>query len=231
MTEGPTTPPPAPQDRRTAKAEAAAAKARAKATRPWYLKKRYAIPLAIILVGGLASMGGDDETPPETDPAAAEPSETEAPIGNEPTVEPEPESEPDPEPEPEPEPEAAVGDPAADGQFTFTVNGLECGATEVGEDPFVEEAQGQWCVLNITVENTGDEARGLSASSQYLYDTQDREFSAEVLFGVDTPIYEQINPGNSVTGDVYFDVSPDFEASHVILHDSAFSGGVTVALG
>lgn len=44
----------------------------------------------------------------------------------------------------------------------------------------------------------------------------------------ESPIYEQINPGNEVEGKFFFDVPTDLEPSHVELHDSAFSGGVQV---
>jgi hypothetical protein len=40
----------------------------------------------------------------------------------------------------------------------------------------------------------------------------------------------EINPGLQVEGAVYFDVPKDFIADHVELHDSAFSGGVSVNL-
>ncbi len=42
--------------------------------------------------------------------------------------------------------------------------------------------------------------------------------------------YEPINPGNSLTGTVVFDVPVDAVPASLELHDSAFSGGVTVAL-
>lgn len=49
-------------ERRDARAEAAAAKARAKAMRPWYKKKRFLIPLALVVlvVIGVAAGGGDE---------------------------------------------------------------------------------------------------------------------------------------------------------------------------
>lgn len=50
-------------ERQEARAEAAAAKARSKAMRPWYKKKRFIIPLAllaIIVISAIAGAGGDD---------------------------------------------------------------------------------------------------------------------------------------------------------------------------
>lgn len=51
-------------DPKAAKADAAAERARAKAMRPWYKKKRFIIPLAILVLAiiGIALGGGGDET-------------------------------------------------------------------------------------------------------------------------------------------------------------------------
>lgn len=194
------------------KAEAKANKARAKAQRPWYKKKRWLglIVLAAIVVVALAGGGGEDSPEPvsEGGDTAAEDTAAE-----------------------EPE-RVGMNTPASDGQFTFVVSGLECGQTSIGTGAMAEDAQGQWCVLTATVENTGDEPQALSASAQRLYDDQGREFEATVPLAVsgESPIYEQINPGNEVEGRFFFDVPEGFTPSHVELHDSAMSGGVQVDL-
>lgn len=52
-------------ERAAARADAAAAKARAKAMRPWYRKKRFMIPLVLVVLIGIAAIagggGGDDD--------------------------------------------------------------------------------------------------------------------------------------------------------------------------
>lgn len=192
------------------KTEAKADKARAKAQRPWYKKKRWLglLVLAAVILIAVVSGGGDGEQASNTgDEDGDESSDATDRV--------------------------SVGEPASDGQFAFTVTEpLDCGQKTIGEEPMAEEAQGQWCILTATVENTGDEARGLSASAQLLYDTQDREFEASMPMAVvgDSPIYEQINPGNQVEGRFFFDVPQDFTPSHVELHDSPMSGGVQVDL-
>jgi hypothetical protein len=205
-------------EKRAAKADAAAEKARAKAERPWYKKKRIIIPLALLLliIVVAVSGGGDDATQQVADGGNEAPEEADAPD----------EASDDAE-------FARMGEPAADGQFTFTVNSIDCGETTIGEDgPFQEEAQGEFCLLQVTVENTGNEARSLSASDQFLFDDQERRFSSDLSYALaaDTPIFEQINPGNSLEGTIIFDVPEGATIEFAELHDSAFSGGVLVDL-
>jgi hypothetical protein len=219
--EAPTT---GKQDKRQAKADMAAAKARAKSERPWFKKKRFILPLALLLliiIIAVGSGGGDGD--PAVDEADTGTAAGEADEVAEEDV---------PEEVPEEAEFAQMGEPAQDGNFTFVVNSLECGATTVGEDFMQEEAQGEFCIMEVTVENHGDEAQSLSASDQYLYDDEERKFSSDITFAlaVETPIFEQINPGNSLDGTIVFDVPTGTAIEFAELHDSAFSGGVLVDL-
>jgi hypothetical protein len=245
-TAPPPPPPPSEPDRKTMKADAAAAKARSKAARPWYKKKRFIIPLALLVLivfASLAGSGDEDAPEPQTDEQAAdEPAEEpveDAPADDAPAEDPVEDAPADDAPEEaaDVEEQADVGEQAEDGQFAFTVDSFECGQdTLAADNEFVDDAvaQGQFCILELTVENIGDEARSLSASDQYLYDSQERRFSAdssfEVMMVLETPIYDQINPGNSTQGTVVFDVPADAEIEFAELHDSPFSGGVLVDL-
>ena len=220
--------------KRQAKAEMAAAKARAKAERPWYQKKRFIIPLALLLLIVIVAVtsGGDDDgsqsAGPAEDTTATSNDVGEEDAGNEEDL---------PEDVPEDAEFARIGEEARDGQFAFIVDDFECvGGTLEAENDFVDdaEAQGQFCLLTITVENIGDSQQSLFASNQYLYDEQERRFSAssdfEVIMAIDTPIYDSINPGNSMTGTIVFDVPEDAVIEFAELHDSALSGGVLVDL-
>ena len=220
--------------KRQAKADMAAAKARSKAERPWYQKKRFIIPLALLLLVVIVSVisNGDDDggQPADTsdDTAAGSNDLAEEETANEEDL---------PEDAPEDAEFARVGEEARDGQFAFVVDDFECvGDTIEAENEFLDdaEAQGQFCLLTITVENIGDSEQSLFASNQYLYDEQERRFSAsndfEVMMALETPIYDSINPGNSMTGTIVFDVPEDAEIEFAELHDSALSGGVLVDL-
>ncbi len=129
---------------------------------------------------------------------------------------------------------AAVGDRVSDGQFTFIVKSVKCGKESIGEGMFKEEAQGEYCLVTMTVKNTGNEPQLMDSSSQYLFIGQ-RKYSAstDALLAIDESqnfFLEEINPGNSVRGVVVFDIPKGAQPDRLELHDSPFSGGVTVTI-
>lgn len=135
---------------------------------------------------------------------------------------------------PQDQAEAGIGQPVRDGNFEFTVQGIERAPT-VGDNPVTtEEAQGEFAILTVTVENIGNEAQPLSDADQYVYDASGRQYSADSMAGLSITgnevLFTPINPGNSVTGQLVFDVPPSTELTSAELHDSAFSDGVTVSL-
>jgi len=131
---------------------------------------------------------------------------------------------------------AKVGQAANDGKFEFTVSSVECGKTSVGANQYLTKtAQGQYCLLNVTVKNIGDQAQSLLSSNQFLLNGSGQKYSADdVATMYNTPNgtswYNDINPGNSVNGAIVFDVPRDQTPTTAELHDSAFSSGVKVNL-
>lgn len=248
MNDTPAPPPPAdeqPESTKDAKARAKADKAYQKASRPWYKKKRFILPggLLVLVVLIVALSGGGDEADPTaadpttqaTDTATSEPTASATAGG-------------DPAPTDAPEATATdgdtdadattvgIGEAAKDGKFEFVVEAFECGVSSVGPELLEETAQGQFCLLELTVTNTGDEAQFMFADDQYLHDDQEREFSANSMASLmanedsDSMFAEEINPGNTISGTVVFDIPEDVTIVDVELHDSAFSGGVVVPL-
>lgn len=131
---------------------------------------------------------------------------------------------------------AKVGEAANDGKFEFTVSSIECGKTSVGANQYLTKtAQGQYCLLNVSVKNVGDQAQSLLSSNQFLLNASGQKYSADDMATIynapnGTSWYNDINPGNSVTGAIVFDIPKDQTAATAELHDSAFSGGVKVNL-
>jgi hypothetical protein len=152
-------------------------------------------------------------------------------------------------------PAAAGGDPAAkkgnpkpakpkapglntlvrDGKFEFAVTGMDCSKSTLGEDFMTKKAQGKFCVVDVTVRNIGKEAQMFAGFSQKAFDAAGSEFTndgAAEFYANDNneTFLNEINPGNQVKGRIVFDVPKGTTLTTLELHDSAFSGGVKVAL-
>lgn len=129
---------------------------------------------------------------------------------------------------------SGIGTPVRDGKFEFTVTKVDCGKSRIGSKDFGTTAQGQFCFVYMKVENIGQEAQTLDGSSQYLYGTGGQKYDADTEAAIyldDAQTFlEQINPGNAVNGIVVFDIPKNAKPAKIELHDSLFSGGVTVEL-
>ncbi|MBW8485526.1 DUF4352 domain-containing protein [Actinomadura parmotrematis] len=133
-------------------------------------------------------------------------------------------------------PANGIGREYRDGKFAFTVTKVKKGVRRVGDQYFGRTAQGQYVLLYVRVENIGDDARSFSDGNQDLFDTKDRKFSAgteaQIALGDQAKAFlEDVNPGNTVNGVLIYDVPKGVKLHAVELHDSMFSGGVTVPLG
>ncbi|MFQ6170437.1 DUF4352 domain-containing protein [Oryzobacter sp. R7] len=206
--------------------------------RPWFKKKRFIIPgalVGLIILG--SAMGGADT--PSTSVALASSSPS-AEASTEASAEPAVADSPTPTPTPtktaaKPAPAGPkIGSKARDGKFEFVVTGVKCGITTVGSQYLNTKAQGEFCRLAVKITNIGDKAQSMFADNQLAFDAKKREFSAssEASFYDEKSqvLWEEINPGNTVDGRIYFDVPKGTKLVTVELHDSMFSGGVEVAL-
>ena len=217
----------------------------ATAQRPWFKKKRVLIPAGvagIIILGSALGAGGEGDTPA----AAATPSvvvsqsPSSAGTGEVGAASPAASAKPAP-----PAPAATkspavvdntpkIGTKVRDGKFEFVVTGVKCGIDKVGSGGFDTEAQGQFCRVSMTISNIGDEPQSMFGDNQLAFDAKGRKFSADTEASIYDPksevLFEEINPGNSIKGRVYFDVPKNAKLVKLELHDSMFSGGVEVAL-
>ncbi|MBP1160231.1 DUF4352 domain-containing protein [Rhodococcus sp. PvR099] len=179
---------------------------------------------AILVVGGLSGGGdkeaGNPDASYEAAPAGAQPGAA--------TVE-------APSNKPASEAAATMNAPVRDGKFEFVVTDVQTGLSSLGDNQFLaEEAQGQFVIVTMTVQNTADEPKGLSPDNQEMYDTKGRKFTADTSAGLnldtDVALWDEINPGNTVTMKVVYDMPIDAAPAEIELHDSMFSGGVRVSL-
>lgn len=128
---------------------------------------------------------------------------------------------------------AGIGTPVRDGKFEFVVTGVTH-AKSVG-GLYGETAQGEYTILQVSVKNIGNEPQTLADSAQYVYDSSGRKYSADstadlTLNSNANVFFQEINPGNTIRGQIAFDMPNGTQAVKAVLHDSLFSGGVTVNL-
>ncbi|BDH57955.1 DUF4352 domain-containing protein [Tsukamurella sp. PLM1] len=126
--------------------------------------------------------------------------------------------------------------PVRDGKFEFVVTGVQAGLAEVGDNPYLaKKAQGQFVIVSMTVKNIGTKPQSFDPSSQKLKDAQGRTFESDSMAQIalgdsDVPVWDNINPGNTVQVKVVFDMPEGAVPATIELHDSMFSGGADVAL-
>jgi hypothetical protein len=196
-------------DPKLANAEAKAAKARAMALRPWFKKKRFIAPIALVVIIALSSTANGDKAPSASNNGSSTNTTEEKPAM------------------------PGIGDAAVDGKFSFTVTAVKCGIKSVGTKYSTKKPQGQFCQVSVNVENVGDEPQTMFADNQKLFDSEDREFSPDTatMISVQSDLWiKEINPGNTIKGNLIFDLPKGAEPSEIELHDAAFSGGIAVNL-
>jgi serine/threonine protein kinase len=129
--------------------------------------------------------------------------------------------------------EGRRGRPAADGQFTFVMQGpVTCGrnTTVSGISPAV----GKLCQVRIRVENTGTKARVLTPENQKLLDAGDTKVAGVRLLEGGTARARSavprrlLRPGDTFAGFVIFDVATAYQPTAVVLHDAGASRGVRI---
>lgn len=132
-----------------------------------------------------------------------------------------------------------IGDKVRDGKFQFVVTKVSH-AKSVGDTSLGlgDTAQGEYLIVSLKVTNIGNESQTLDDSAQFVYDARGRKYSASSAADIDlsgpngsgNTWFEDINPGNTVRGKIAFDMPKGDKGVKIELHDSLFSGGVTVLL-
>ncbi len=127
-----------------------------------------------------------------------------------------------------------VGDPVVDQQFEFTVTEIECDVRRIGGRWLNVIAKGQFCLVNLDVENVGHRRQAFYGDHQVLVDTEGKRYSpsADAANYLDDSrsLYEQIDPGEQLTARVVYDMPKRSTPDRIDLHASLFSLGVTVVL-
>jgi hypothetical protein len=135
----------------------------------------------------------------------------------------------------DPAPAAGAGGTASEGPFAVTVTKTECGVPAVGPEDLRQPAKGQFCLVSVSVKNTGGEAALLDGGAQQATDGEGRIYpvadQASVFLNTGAPsLLDEVPPGATVRGVLPFDVPQGVRLSALTVHESMGSRGVSVPL-
>lgn len=130
---------------------------------------------------------------------------------------------------------ARVGEAAVDGDFIFVVTAVTDDPAVIGDSGLNSEPEGKFVFVTVTATNQSDSPSSLSAEDQYLIDTEGRKASADTaasgyLSENAQSLFEMIEPGDTVTGIVVFDIPTDATPTGLELHHTSSSRGAAVTL-
>jgi Domain of unknown function (DUF4352) len=132
---------------------------------------------------------------------------------------------------------APAGSAVRDGKFEFQVLGITRAKTvsdPTGNPYMTATAQGEFIVITMSVANIGDQPQNYFGQNQKVIDAKGREYGAnseaDMYMNTSNSVMGDINPGNSIQVKAAFDVPPGTQPAALEVHDSMFSGGVSVKL-
>ena len=128
-----------------------------------------------------------------------------------------------------------AGRKAHEGTLSVSVTKTECGVTSVGPPDLPLPAEGEFCLVSLTVQNTGKEERLLDPGAQRAVDLLGRshkvaEQAAVFVNDQDPSLLDEIPPGTIRQGVVPFDVPKGARLAAFMLHQAPWSTGVRVPL-
>ncbi|SMY12690.1 DUF4352 domain-containing protein [Brevibacterium jeotgali] len=132
--------------------------------------------------------------------------------------------------------EYGVGDAVATGDWEVTVNDVASGVSELGDEFLGTTAQGQFILVDMSVANTGSEPSFFFESDVSLQDAEGNTYSPDTEAGIyaatdsDVMLLEEINPGNTATGVIVYDVPADVTPNVLEFQGGIFDQPATVAL-
>jgi hypothetical protein len=182
--------------------------------RRWYRKKRYLIPLAllVLLLANSASRhtpGGGPSTQSGGSTASGGHSAADA--------------------------RPQLGVPVRDGQLEFVLTRWRCGVPEIGAGIWVHPAAGQYCLADLEVHNIGGGSRTLFEPLVKVHDKDGRTYEADArarfyLGASSRGLWASVEPGEEVSGTAAFDVPESALPVQLELHDGLLSGGTRLLL-
>lgn len=123
----------------------------------------------------------------------------------------------------------------ADGAFIVTVTGVRCGVEAVGPVELRRRGHEQFCLVGVSVENAGREARRLDGGAQRAVDGHGRAYAvvgqAVAFLNERAPsLLDAIPGGATVRGVLPFEIPARGHLAALLVHESAGSRGARITL-
>lgn len=211
----------------------AAAPAGEKPKKPIYKRVWFWILAVIVLfvIAGTVS-GGDDENAEAADDAGSEEAAAEGGADEDGSAEEESTADEAGSDDVE---IISLGEPVEVGDWEITIVSTGERTSQVGDEFLSADAQGEFLPVEVSLTNNGSSAENFFASDFVVVDDQDREFSyssdASIYSGdAGLSILDEVNPGNTLSGYLYFDVAADADIQKVHINDGWFADPIEVNL-
>lgn len=211
-----------------------------KSKKPFFKRAWFWLLVIVIVIIAAVSGGGEDEDEATgadvEDQTPEQQSEQEEAAADEGEPAAEEEAAPEEEEEAEGGDTFAVGDQFAVNDWSITITGVGERTDTIGDEFLNTQAQGEFMPVDLVVTNDGDSASYFFASDFVAVDDQDREFnysSDATLYGAAdgaVSLLDEINPGNSIEGRLYFDVPADAQVTALDINSGFLSDPVRVSL-
>ncbi|WP_431220140.1 DUF4352 domain-containing protein [Leifsonia xyli] len=125
--------------------------------------------------------------------------------------------------------------PLTVGTFTYTATAMKDAGPTVGSAPLTQTAQGTYIEVDFTIANAGNSAATFLSNYVKLKDATGKTYDADPTASLYASPNQQawvaaINPGNTLTGPILFDVPAGTQPTSVLVSDNAFSGGKEIRL-
>lgn len=128
----------------------------------------------------------------------------------------------------------ASGKTARDGDLQFTVNGVDCSKQTVGSAPLTKTAKGTFCLVSVTIVNSGSASADLNPFFQKAFDSSGKSYFPDIpamIFMTETDSFaDPIPAGASASGALPFDVPLGTTLTSVELHEEFGTAGAKIAL-
>lgn len=125
-----------------------------------------------------------------------------------------------------------IGDTVTDGDIEFVVNSVTCSTDPMQDETYAAlPPTGQFCKVNVSATATKDIGMflgNISITTAQLSDEVSPAVGAMMYEGTLRPDY--IDNGQTLTGDVVFDIAVDDSVATVLLKKNAMSDGVVVTV-